>query len=200
MLVRSLREKGFAITVRKPVESGCEGLPPNLLPGDARAYEQALEGSIPITLICPYRFKAPLAPPVAAAKEGKTLWLEQLTAACKADSGTQVIVEGAGGLCSPIAQDGLNIDLAVKLNYPLIIIAPNRLGCINHVLLTVETAAHRGLGTACIILNNMEGGVDECQATNRQWLEDHLEIPVHELPFNDDDKQHVEELINALKR
>lgn len=200
MLVRSLREKGFAITARKPVESGCKGLLPDLSPGDARAYEQALEGTVPVALICPYRFKAPLAPPVAAVKEGKTLWLEQLTAACKPDSGKQVIVEGAGGLCSPIAQDGLNIDLAVSLNYPLIIVAPNRLGCINHVLLTVESAAHRGLSTACIVLNNMERGIDESQATNRQWLEDHLESPVHELPFQDDAKQPVEALINALKR
>jgi dethiobiotin synthetase len=65
-------------------------------------------------------------------------------------------VEGAGGFYSPIAHDGLNADLAQKLNLPIILISENRLGCINHILLIAEAIAHRQLNLAGVILNTIQ--------------------------------------------
>ena len=65
-------------------------------------------------------------------------------------------VEGAGGFYSPIAHDGLNADLAQKLNLPIILISENRLGCINHILLIAEAIARRHLTLAGVILNTRQ--------------------------------------------
>jgi len=87
------------------------------------------------------------------------------------------LVEGAGGFYSPLAADGLNADLAVALQLPLILVVADRLGCINHCLLSLEAIAHRGLHTVAIILNQTETEAS-ASSDNLQAIRALTDIPV----------------------
>ena len=64
-----------------------------------------------------------------------------------------MIVEGIGGLLTPLAEGMTVADLAIRLDYPLVIVARRGLGTLNHTLLTVEAALGRGLRVAGVVLN-----------------------------------------------
>ena len=154
-LCRLLRNHGVPVQPRKPVESGCK---PDkygqLIPEDAVQYFSACQQTVSLQQICPYTFAAVVAPDHAASLAGKNLPLEKLVAACQVTSEQFLLVEGAGGFYSPIATDGLNADLAARLDLPVLLVAANRLGTINQVLLTVEAIHRNGLKLAAVILNN----------------------------------------------
>jgi dethiobiotin synthetase len=190
-LIRGLRQRGLTITTRKPVESGCtRASDGNLLPEDGHRLFLAA-GNDTLDAITPFRFEAALAPPRAAALEGASISLSDLSAACSSTHGP-LIVEGAGGFLSPIANDGLNADLAVKLQLPLLIVAPNRLGAINHCLLTCEAIERRGLDIMAIVLNQLELPIDE-RMENAAELGRLVPYPVFEAPY-----QATEQDIEAL--
>jgi dethiobiotin synthetase len=154
-LLRHLHGLGLPVRARKPVESGCPPGPRGLLPQDAATLNRAAGGTEPVARVCPYALAAALSPERAAALEGRTLTLATLEAACRegVGPGERVLVEGAGGFYSPLAADGLNADLAARLGLPVLLVAEDRLGCINHTLLTLEAIASRGLTTLGIVLN-----------------------------------------------
>ncbi len=159
-IVRQLREHGRRVAPRKPAESGCEvGAGGELLTHDAQALADANGGREPVDLIAPYRFRAALAPHRAARLEGRRLELAALIAACRnANDADILLVEGAGGLLSPLAEDGLNADLAAALGLPLIAVVDDRVGAVNQALLVIEAIAARGLELAALVLNRL--GVD----------------------------------------
>jgi dethiobiotin synthetase len=153
-VVHGLAARGLDVRVRKPVESGCLDGPGGLLPQDAAALREAAGAREPLEEVCRYRLRAAVSPERAAALEGVALDLGRLRAACAGSEGGDVlIVEGAGGLCSPIAAGALNADLASALGFPVLLVAADRLGTINHVLLSVEAIARRGLALAGIVLS-----------------------------------------------
>ncbi len=155
-IVRILRADGIRVGAYKPVASGAERGPTGPVWSDAEILHAALDRTFPIERICPQRFLAPLAPPVAAAEEGKRVDRELLRsgAAWWQNQVDLLVVEGAGGLLSPISEDDLVADLACDLGYPLLIVARLGLGAINHTLLTVEAAHARGLRIAGIVMND----------------------------------------------
>ncbi len=165
--------QGLPVAPRKPAESGCAPGPDGLLPADAQQYHKAIGGRGRLADICPYRFAAPLAPDQAAARAGRTLHLAELVAACAVPAGHFAVVEGAGGFCSPLATDGLNADLAAALGLPVLLVAADRLGAQNHVLLTAEAVARRGLSLAAVVLNALQPpGPDapDNAGALRRWL------------------------------
>jgi len=81
-----------------------------------------------------------------------------------------VIVEGVGGWLVPISADLFVSDFAKQLELPVAIVAENRLGCLNHVLLTLESVQRRGLICAGVILNQANGPIDLAQNTNETEL------------------------------
>ncbi|MGQ9686869.1 MAG: dethiobiotin synthase, partial [Thiobacillaceae bacterium] len=113
-LVDLLARRGLRVRPRKPVESGCPRVGGVLQPQDAAAYHAAVAGVEPLERICPYRFEAALSPERAAALAGQDLRLDALVAACLdgVEAADFLLVEGAGGVCSPIAADGRHADLA----------------------------------------------------------------------------------------
>jgi dethiobiotin synthetase len=152
LLIRALRSHGVLVAPRKPVESGCRHSPDgSLLPADGMALLEAA-GLDDLSIVTPFRFKAALSPPRAAALEGQELELASLVNASQVKD-SFAIVEGAGGFLSPISEDGLNADLAMALQLPVIVITPDRLGCVNHCLLTCEAIERRGLSILAVILN-----------------------------------------------
>ena len=165
-IVRQLRRHGLAIETRKPAESGCEtdadGHP---VTHDAAALRAANGEREPIERIAPYRFRAAVAPHRAAQLEGGTLLIRQLIDACdRDDPASCLIVEGAGGFYSPLAEDGLNADLASALQLPVIVVVRNRIGAVNQALMTVQAVESRHLRVAAIVLNQtdreIEAGMD----------------------------------------
>lgn len=174
-----LYQNDIPVTPRKPVESGCKKSESGiLLPADASAYFKACNKTIPLDVICPHRYEAAIAPDQAAELAGEKLDLKMLVDACENKLPDQfLLVEGAGGFYSPVASDGLNADLAESLALPILLIAADRLGAINHTLLTAEAIKQRGLKLAAVVLNQLEVTIDK-NLNNASSLEKHLGCPV----------------------
>lgn len=151
-----LRNGGIDVGVMKPVETGCVEEDGALVPADALKLKEASGSGDAMDLVNPYRFAAPLAPSVAASLEEREIRIEKIAEAFNVISQRHdfIIVEGAGGLMVPLTESETFADLAASLNIPIVIVAPSRLGVINHTLLTVEAARKRGIEVSGIILNN----------------------------------------------
>ena len=161
-IVRQLRALGLALETRKPAESGCEvDAAGNLTTHDAQILREANGNRESIERIAPYRFRTAVAPHRAARLEGTEIFLENLLDACSRDDPAScLIVEGAGGFYSPLAENGLNADLASALQLPAIIVVRNRIGAVNQALLTVQAVESRHLQVAAIILNQVDREIE----------------------------------------
>lgn len=184
-LLFQLRLKGIELHPRKPVESGCTSDDKGqLMPADGLALARAVDHEDWLDIITPLRLAAPLSPDLAAREAGDSLRLEQLLAACQAPG--PMLVEGAGGLLSPIAEDALNADLAVALGFPVLVVADNRLGCVNQVLLTLEALERRGLWPLSVVLSRTREEGDLSRTRNAAALRARIDAPVFDLPWQDD--------------
>ena len=164
-IIGQLHAAGLRVETRKPAESGCDDTAGDFGARDAAALREANGERESIERIAPYRFRAALAPHRAARLENRELCLRQLVEACSRDDPEScLLVEGAGGLLSPLAEDGLNADLAVALGLPLIVVVDDRVGAVNQTLMTLTAAAVRGLEVAAVVLNQVaptgEPGMD----------------------------------------
>lgn len=174
----ALRHNGYKVQARKPIESGWG----QLTLGNSDTGQLAHAAGIPPEQVCHYRLQAALSPPRAALLENKHITLTDLQQSCLmgVHEGKFLLVEGAGGFYSPIASDGLNADLAQRLGLPLLLVAPDRVGCLNHLLLTLEAAQRRHIAIAAIILNRrypapagMDNAADLRQLTAIPIIETH---------------------------
>ena len=177
-IVRQLGQRGIDVETRKPAESGCTPSGNDLLTHDAAALQEANGHRESIERIAPNRFRAALAPHRAARLENQTLYLEKLIEACCQDHPEQLlVVEGAGGFYSPLAENGLNADLASALQLPVIIVVNDRIGAINQALLTAEAVQNRHLRVAAIVLNEVEAPLDDAM-DNAADLKAHCNLPI----------------------
>ena len=138
LLAAQLIRNGITVIPKKPIESGCQNEDGKLIPADASALRHAAAYEGDLTEVCAYRFEATLSPVRAAHMMNQSVTIEQLNQVCKYTGDGFVLVEGAGGFYSPLADNGLNADLAEALQLPVLLVANNRLGCINQILLTAE--------------------------------------------------------------
>jgi dethiobiotin synthetase len=171
-LAALLHESGYRIGVMKPAESGCAEQKGKLYPQDAILLKEASASEDPLHKICPYQLGEPLAPSVAAQRQGITLEIDRLMDVYdEISSGHDItLVEGAGGLMVPLLPSYTYADLARVLKLPVIVIAANRLGMINHLLLTLEHARCKGLSVLGYVLNRLERGTSLAAETNREAL------------------------------
>jgi dethiobiotin synthetase len=180
-LARALRARGASVATFKPVQSGALA---DDLTGDA-----ALLGAT-----CVYALEAPVAPIVAARRAGVTIELEQiLRAADRLVAAHDVLVaEGAGGLLVPLAPNLLVADLARALGLPLVVVARAGLGTVNHVLLTLEAAAARGLDVVAVVLS---GEADESTDDNAALIRSSAgDISIVRVPVTDRPEEHLDGL------
>ena len=167
--------KTRAVKVRKPVETNCEISEQKYMPRDAIALSAACQLQEPIDKICPYCFEIEASAEFASAGSAEKHTLEDLVFACKCDIDESfVLVEGAGGLYSPIAKAALNVDLAIELQLPLLIVIRDELGAISQALLTLEAAKKNKLTVACIVLNVVKSN----NLSNKEALSAYTETPV----------------------
>ncbi len=151
-LAWALRRRGIDVGVMKPVETGVS---------TRRRSDAAL-----------LRLAAPLAPMVAARREGVRLSLDRLVRGYERLAARRafVVVEGVGGLMVPITATKTTLDLAEALQLPLLIVIANRLGAINHTLLTLHAAECRGLTVHGLILNHPRRSRGLAERTNQDAL------------------------------
>ena len=106
--------------------------------------------------MCPYTFKLASSAHIAASHENKTINIEKLIQATKnlSQSFNTVLIEGLGGICVPINKTQTTLDILRKINTKIIIVIENKLGCINHSLLTYEIIKKNNLNCIGFIMNN----------------------------------------------
>lgn len=152
-ILRELSGQGLAVGVCKPVASGVVAGE-----GDPRRLWEAAGCPGQLTDVCPQAFRAAAAPVRAAAAEGRSIDEDLLVSAVDAwrVRSELVIVEGAGGLYSPLSPRLLNADLARQLDLPLIICDDARLGAIGRTLAVVTAARSQGHQVAAIVLSEVQ--------------------------------------------
>jgi dethiobiotin synthetase len=165
LLIRELRSAGIDAVPFKPV--ACGGW------HDVDELAAAADEIEPREAICPYHFSMPASPLTAAWAEKKTVDPSRILAAYEElrSRHAMVVVEGVGGWRVPITAEWSVADLAARLALPVILVVRNRLGAINHTLLTLESIERRGLECAGIVLNHLEQGDDPAARSNRATFE-----------------------------
>ena len=176
-IAAALRRAGVKVGVYKPAASGCRRVGRALVSDDAVALWEAAARPGELKAVCPQRFAAPLAPHLAAKEERKEIDSRLLRRGIDfwRQRSQIVVVEGAGGLMSPVGDQDYVADLAADFGFPLVMVAPNRIGAINSTLLTLIAAASRPkpLPIAGIVLNDVlppDAG-DPATQSNRLELE-----------------------------
>lgn len=154
-LVRELVRRGRPLEVVKPVLSGFD----DAATSDAGRLLEAMGRPLSeLDRMSPLRFAAPLAPPSAARAEGRTLELATLAELCRARLGEHLlIVEGAGGVMSPLAEGATNLDLIVELDAEALLVAGSYLGSVSHTLTALEVLRARGVRVAALVISESEG-------------------------------------------
>jgi dethiobiotin synthetase len=129
--------------------------------------------------VTPILLAQPLAPHIAAAREGRVITLEPVMAAFRRrqSAGAFVVVEGVGGFCVPLGERLDTVDLARAIDLPVVLVVGIRLGCLNHALLTAQAIRIAGLRLAGWVANAIDlrmAAADE----NVAALETRLEAPL----------------------
>ncbi|MBC8125534.1 MAG: dethiobiotin synthase [Gloeobacteraceae cyanobacterium ES-bin-144] len=171
LILETLRSAGVDAVGYKPVACGDRD--------DAKLLAAA-SGGLSMDEVNPVHLKTSVAPYVAGLLENHTLHHATLIEGFKklADTHQQVIVEGVGGWEVPLTANYRISDFAKDLALPVILVASNRLGAINHILLTVDAIRAKGLVCAGIILNQLGDELDTAMITNKGVIEDLSGVPL----------------------
>jgi dethiobiotin synthetase len=169
---RSFRQQGLSVGVLKPVETGCRREGGRLIPRDGLALIEASGTDEAVENVVPYCLEAPLAPLSAAREEGVELKLERIFQILDRMPGKYefIIVEGAGGLMVPLREHFFFIDLIKASELPCLIVAANRLGVINHTLLSIQALRDRGIAVLGVVLNQLMREGDPSCASNASTI------------------------------
>ena len=170
LLTRALRQAGLGTLALKPLCSGERS--------DVEILRAASDNILSLDETNPVWLQAPATPLVAAQLENRCLSLDPLQDWFRSLSGKHpsLLVEGAGGWLVPVTDNETLADLAVRLALPVVVVVANRLGCLNHTLLTLESIHARGLSCPGIVLNHLTPDADIAQRTNAQILARHTRI------------------------
>ncbi len=180
------RKKGKRVRVLKPVISGFDEETYNQ--SDTTQILRCLEieqTQASIESISPWRFKAPLSPDMAAAREGTRLKFDSIINFCQkteTESNDLLLIEGVGGLMVPLTDSKTVLDWIKALKYPVIMVTGSYLGTISHTLTTVETAQKFELNIASIVISESENSpvpIHETANSIKRFL---TNIPIIELP------------------
>ena len=128
----------------------------------------------------PVWFRTPAAPLTASRVEEREVDVQQICARLEELRARFdfVVVEGVGGWLVPIREDYFTSHLAAAMGLPVLVVVLNRLGCLNHTLLTVESVAASGLQCLGVALNDAQDLADVAAATNRDVLSRICDVPV----------------------
>jgi dethiobiotin synthetase len=166
-LTRHLRARGVRAAALKPICSGGRN--------DARILRSAAGGVLSLDEVNPWHFRAPLAPLLAARREGRRVRLREVEAWVQQmrERFEVVVVEGAGGLLSPLGEDFDSRELIVALRAIPVVVCPNRLGVVNQARLVVSALPETVARKAHVALMAPRH-LDEASRTNAELLGEFL--------------------------
>ena len=174
MLLAHAQSSGLNVRALKPVSTG----------GTA---DEKLLGSLQKSSLCInfFHYSEPISPWSAARLRNESVTVDAVLSPIREHrtSCELLLVEGAGGLLSPLGERFTAADLITELRAEVIIVAANRLGVMNHTLLTIEALRHRGVKSISVALVE-HPGTDSSRKSNHAdlsaWISD---IPVVSIPF-----------------
>ena len=185
-LAAYLQSRGLNVITQKWVQSGCT------VSDDIREHHITLSVSaaqIPNLpeLRCPYSLPYEASPHLAAKIQGVEIKAARIEEALMTLERyfDMVLVEGSGGALVPLNEEILMADMAMRLNMSVLVVAANRLGAINHTLLTLEALTARGIHVRGLIFNRVENSVDQTILhDNIRVISQFANVPVlGEMPF-----------------
>ena len=168
-LIRYLRGAGQPISALKPVVSGHDSSVVET--SDPAVLLRALGRQVTadeIASIAPWRFRAPLSPDLAAAREGRNIDFDELIAFSRAairNATGMLFIEGVGGIMVPLDAKRTVLDWMAALNIPLVLVVGGYLGAISHTLTALDVIAQRKLKIAAIVVSESERGTVELDDT-----------------------------------
>ena len=168
-LIRAVRARGRAVVALKPIVTGFE--PAEVAGCDSGLLLAALGRAATLEAVAeisPWRFAAPLAPDMAAAREGRTLDYPALIDFCRAAIAANrdcLLIEGVGGIMSPLDQEHTMLDWMSALELPLILVAGSYLGTISHTLTALDALARRALAVTTLVISESAGSPVGLDAT-----------------------------------
>ena len=172
-LIKELSKLGFIAF--KPIETGCRRNNKILIPADSSKYFQALHRKVTLDDINPYRFTEAISPYLAIKREGKRIYLKNyLNKFHGLSKSSPILVEGAGGAFSPIALDGLNIDMMRLIKSFNILVVKDELGCISSTIASVYAFQKYKTNLDLIILNTRKKN----NMDNLTEIRKYTEVPV----------------------
>lgn len=189
-IAETLTKQGSKVGILKPCECGCQYNEGKLIPQDTLKLINAAGNIQDTDLACPYQYLLPLAPTVACLKEGNPVKFDVIRNCFEKISRDYdfTLIEGAGGLLCPMAENKTVSDLIKFLDVPVIIVSANRLGTINHTLLTIEHCLRNNITIHSVILNNLEylpQRIDESLNSNLTEIQKfHPTLNIREIHFS----------------
>jgi dethiobiotin synthetase len=185
-LIHELRRRGRPVAALKPVASGFDPARPE--DSDPGALLTAL-GEQPtieaLDRIAPWRFRAPLSPDMAAARENRTIDFAKLVEHSRnaiAAAPGMLLIEGVGGVMVPLDERHTVLDWIAALHIPTTIVGGSYLGAISHALTAFDTLHRRSLKIAALVANETPQSsvpLDETAATIARFAGG---VPVIALP------------------
>ncbi len=185
-LLHAVSRRGVAVAPMKPIAAGAEWGAGRWVNADSLALlEAAGLGIDAIGDVTPVLLREPMAPHIAAQREGRRIEMPQIHAAFERlrSADRFVVVEGVGGFMVPLGDRIDSVDLARSLGLPVVLVVGMRLGCLNHALLTARAIEASGLPFAGWIANSVDPGMAVAEE-NRAALETRLAAPLlGSIPF-----------------
>ncbi|MDX1920055.1 MAG: dethiobiotin synthase [Candidatus Caenarcaniphilales bacterium] len=213
-LARALSSLGLSVAVYKPIQTGCK--PNNSLSSlgseDLELILEHCSKDFPeLGVKCSYCLSLPATPELAAKEDRVEINLQKLQndfedLCAKYDV---VLVEGAGGLIVPIAQNFVMADLISSFGCDALLVVQNKLGCINQACLSAHYAKSKGINLKGFVLNNISNSEKEnpkVLANNAVFIQEYAKIScLAELPFSleesleADNAKNLEQIILGFK-
>jgi len=177
LLAGYLRQRGASVVTQKWIQTGQDRdlcAHAHWAGGEDASWAHHAEDRNPLT------YALPASPHLAARQDGKTVALSCMRVSCErlCHHFDWVLVEGIGGLLVPLDEKNLVVDVACDLDLPVLVVVANRLGAINHSLLTVEALRRRQMRILGLVFNEVPEQHPAIAADNPHIVAQHTDLPV----------------------
>ena len=173
-LIKELNKK-YNYLAFKPIETGCRKKGSKLIPADSSKYHSILSKVITLDELNPFRFAPPVSPYLAIKRARKKVCIKDYFEKLKIISkDAPVLLEGAGGAFSPLALDGLNIDLMKMIKSINILIIKDELGCISSAISNVLAFEKYKVRLDLLVLNTQKKN----DMDNLKEIKKYTDIPI----------------------
>lgn len=173
--------QGARVAVSKPIATGCVHRREGWVSEDAEFLASCADARFPLDVICPQRYREPLAPVVAADRAQQPLDWSAIDRSLKmmTRQSDVIVVEGIGGILVPLDHEHTTLDLAQWLKLRAVVVARPNLGTINHTLMTLRTLREAGVAVAGVVINRYPAeSASVAEETNPRYIEKYGKVPI----------------------